>query len=60
MKNVPTTFQQLIDKVIAGLDDCECYNDDVIIYSGFWEHHMRQLRAFLKDCATNFTESCEK
>ena len=31
MKNSPATFQRLINDVIAGLDGCEAYIDDIII-----------------------------
>ena len=33
MKNSPASFQRLINKVIADLEGCEAYIDDVIIYS---------------------------
>ena len=33
MKNSPATFQRLVNNVICGLDGCDAYIDDVIIYS---------------------------
>ena len=33
MKNAPATFQRMINGVIAGLDGCEAYIDDVVVYS---------------------------
>ena len=39
MKNSPASFQRLINKVIADLEGCEAYIDDVIIYSDTWEEH---------------------
>ena len=33
MKNSPATFEQLINSIIAGLDGCEAYIEDVIIFS---------------------------
>ena len=48
MKNSPATFQRLINNVIAGLDRCEAYIDDVIIYSDTWEVHLRIIRSFFE------------
>jgi len=36
MKNL-----RLINKVIADLEGCEAYINDVIIYSDKWEEHLR-------------------
>ena len=33
MKNSPATFQRLVNNVICGLDGCDAYIDDVIVYS---------------------------
>ena len=48
MKNSPATFQRLINNVIAGLDGCEAYIDDIIIYSNTWEDHLRIIRSFFQ------------
>ena len=48
MKNSPATFQRLINSVIAGLDGCEAYIDDVIIFSNTWEDHLRIIRSFFE------------
>lgn len=48
MKNSPATFQRLINKVIANLEDCEAYIDDVIIYSETWEKHLETIREFFR------------
>ena len=48
MKNSPATFQQLINNVIAGLDGCEAYIEDIIIYSNTWEDHLRIIRSFFE------------
>ena len=47
MKNAPATFQRMINTVISGLDHCDAYMDDVIVYSDNWDQHIRQLRSFL-------------
>ena len=33
MKNSPATFQRLINTIIAGIEHCEAYIDDAIIYN---------------------------
>ena len=33
MKNVPATFQHLINGVISGLEGCNAYIDDMVVYS---------------------------
>ena len=48
MKNLPASFQRLINKVIAGLEGCEAYIDDVIIYSDTWEEHLRIIQEFFE------------
>ena len=46
MKNAPTTFQRMMNKVIAGLDGCETYIGDLVLYSDSWEIHIKLLREF--------------
>ena len=46
MKNSPATFQRLINTIIAGIEHCEAYIDDAIIYSDEWNHHMGTIKAF--------------
>ena len=46
VKNSPTTFQRLVNKVISGLDGVAAYIDDVIIYSNTWEEHLRLIQSF--------------
>ena len=48
MKNSPASFQRLINKVIANLEGCEAYIDDVIIYSDTWEEHLRIIQEFFE------------
>ena len=48
MKNSPATFQRLINDVIAGLDGCEAYIDDIIIYSDTWEDRLKIIRSFFE------------
>ena len=36
MKNSPATFQRLINMIINGLENCDAYIDDVIIYNDTW------------------------
>jgi len=46
MKNAPATFQRMMNQVIAGLDDCEAYIDDLVLYSDSWEEHIKPLGEF--------------
>ena len=46
MENSPATFQRLVNKVICGLDCCDAYIDDVIIYSDSWSDHLQRIRKF--------------
>ena len=45
MKNAPATFQRLTNQVIAGLDNCVVYIDDILVYSNTWNDHLNHLRA---------------
>ncbi|XP_073809789.1 uncharacterized protein [Danio rerio] len=44
MKNAPSTFQRLVNTVLAGVPNCEAYLDDVVLYSSTWQEHMSLLR----------------
>ena len=46
MKNSPATFQRLINTIIAGIEHCEAYIDDTIIYNYECSHHLRTIKAF--------------
>ena len=48
MRNSPATFQRLINSIIADIEGCEAYIDDVIIYSATWEEHIKIMRKFFK------------
>ena len=48
MKNSPATFQRLVNNVICGLDGCDAYIDDVIIYSDSWSDHLQRIRKFFE------------
>ena len=47
MKNVPATFQQMMYNVILGMEGCDAYINDLVLYSGSWEDHIQLLRQFL-------------
>jgi hypothetical protein len=44
MKNSPATFQRLVNTVISGLNGCDAYIDDVIIYNNTFEDHLQSIR----------------
>ena len=47
MRNVPATFQQMINHIIAGLEGCATYLYDAIVYSQAIKDHMLWLHNFL-------------
>ena len=47
IKNTPATFQRMINTVISGLQGCNAYINDVIMYSDTWDLHVKQLKVFL-------------
>lgn len=44
MRNAPATFQQLMQKVLSCVQNCEAYLDDVVIYSNCREYHLKTLK----------------
>ncbi len=44
MRNAPSTFQRLMRIVLNGVENCEAYLDDIVIYSSSWEEHVSSLR----------------
>ena len=48
MKNAPTTFQRMVNKLVRDIDGCEGYIDDVVIYSDNWSDHIRQIKRFFQ------------
>ena len=43
MKNAPATFQRMMSQVIAGLENCVVYIDDILVYSDSWEDHLKHM-----------------
>ena len=61
MVNSSATFQRLVNIVISGLEGCQAYIDDLIIYSDTWEEHMIRIRALFKRLAdANLTVNLAK
>ena len=46
MKNSPATFQRFVNNIICGLDGCDAYIDDVIIYSDSCNDQLQRIRKF--------------
>ena len=46
MKNAPATFQFIINKVIAGLQGCGEYINDVVFNTESWEKYLDQMNQF--------------
>ena len=57
LKNSPATFQRFINSVIAGLDGCEAYIDDVIIFSDTWEDHLRIIGRFFGETKRGYAHN---
>ncbi|XP_071950797.1 uncharacterized protein [Antedon mediterranea] len=47
LKNAPATFQRLVNGIISGLEGCEAYIDDLVVYSDTWDVHVQRIKAFL-------------
>ena len=45
MKHAPATFQRMMSQVIAGLENCVIYIDDILEYSDSWEDHLKHMSA---------------
>ena len=46
LKNVPASFQRMMNNVIHGLEGCDAYIDDLVLYSQCWEDHKQLLKKF--------------
>ena len=61
LRNAPASFQRLMNRVIAGLDNTVAYIDDILVYSDTWSSHVRQLRAlFDRLAAANLVVNLKK
>ena len=59
MKNVPATFQRMINKLVGRMEGCEVYIDDVVVYSDCW--NVIRLRSVLtKFAVVNLTVNLAK
>ena len=43
LRNAAATFQRLMNQVVANLDGCAVYLDDVVVYSDTWGSHLERL-----------------
>lgn len=51
LKNAPSTFQRLMNRVVAGLKGCAVYLDDLVVYSDTWHSHLQRIRALFERLA---------
>lgn len=42
VRNAPTTFQRLVNRVLSGLIGCKAYLDYIVLYSSSWSEHLAQ------------------
>lgn len=47
LKNVPATFQRLMDRVVDGVENCVVYIDDVIVFDTCWEEHLDHVEKLI-------------
>ena len=63
LRNAPVTFQRLMNTVVAGLDGCAVYLDDVVVHSNTWGAHLEVIRALFRRlfeaCLTVNLAKCE-
>lgn len=45
LRNAPATFQRLMNTVVAGLDGCAVYLDDVVVLSDTCPEHIQRIHA---------------
>ena len=61
LRNAPSTFQRLANKLIQDLDGCAVYLDDLVIFSETWQDHVRRLQhLFSRLEAANLTVNLAK
>lgn len=48
LRNAPSTFQRLMNRVVAGLEGCAVYLDDVVCYADTWVDHLARIRALFQ------------
>lgn len=51
LRNAPATFQRLLNQIVAGLEGCSVYLDDLIIYTDTWHAHLHWIRALFNRLA---------
>ena len=44
-------FQRLMNRVVAGLEGCAVYLDDLVVYSDTWHSHLQRVRALFERLA---------
>ncbi|KAL0151722.1 hypothetical protein M9458_052948 [Cirrhinus mrigala] len=51
LRNAPATFQRLVNIVLSGVQNCNAYLDDLVIYSSSWSEHLAVLRTVFERLA---------
>lgn len=44
VRNVPATFDRLTNRVLTGMQSCDTYLDNVVLYSSTWTDHLNQIK----------------
>ncbi len=48
LRNVPATFQQLVNLVVSGLEGCVVY---LVVFSDTWDTHIQRIHALFDHLA---------
>lgn len=61
LRNAAATIQRLMNQVVANIDGCAVYLDDVVTYSATWSLHLDRLRQlFTRLAQANLTVNLAK
>ena len=51
LRYAPSSFQRLMNHVVAGLEGCAVYLDDVVVYADTWAIHLARIRSLFERLA---------
>lgn len=61
LKNAPSTFQRLMNRVISSVNRCVVYIDDVVVYSDSFSQHLDDIRTLFEQLSqANLTVNLRK
>ena len=48
LRNSGQSFQRVVNEIIANIDNCDAYIDDIVVYSKTFDEHVSQLTKLFK------------